>query len=358
MSYKAYFTQKVEKYKTFFEDKSPGQILALICPYTFDLDYTQWGIEDRPLNSWDFGTQTREFMEYQVRRLRCFLEYTRELDNDYMPSVNGSLGIGMNSAYFSGADIVIGEDTSWIHPVIHEWEDLYSLKLDQGNKWFRLLQQMTAYSVELCEGDYAPATFTHFAPFDMANALRGNQLFYDFYDHPEKVHELMNISADAIIWLEMELRKLVKSVLGGTVSGSMWFPGEAPFMSEDATDLCSAQLFKEFGFPYTQKVIDALGGTYIHHHAKGMHVHGEIAKLKGLKTLEISWDPNCPRPIEHLPEIYEWNGDVPLQTRCTAADVYKYIDDIKRGRIVLMLNVNSLEEAGEVVRFIRKHSKI
>jgi hypothetical protein len=192
----------------------------------------------------------------------------------------------------------------------------------------------------------------------MANALRGNQLFYDFYDDPDKVHELLNISADAIIWLEKELRNLVKPVLGGTVSGSMWFPGGAPYMSEDATDLCSADIYRKFGRAYTQKVIDALGGAYIHHHMKGAHVHSEIAKLNNLKTLEISWDPNCPKPIENLEKIYGWNGDLPLMTRCTVEEVYEHIEEIKLGRMVLMLNVTNLEEARDVTKFIRKHSKI
>lgn len=358
MSYNSYITEKVEKYKTFFQDKSPGQILVLICPYTFDIDYTRWGIEDRPLNSWNFQTDVREYIEYNVRKLRCFLNYTKDLDNDYMPSVSGALGIGINSAYFSGADITIGSETSWVHPVIHDWEDMDKLKLQRDNRWFQILWEMTSHIVDLCEGEYAPASHNHFAPFDMANALRGNQLFYDFYDDPDKVHELMNISADAIIWLEMELRKLVKPVLGGTISGSMWLPGGAPFMSEDATDLCSADIYREFGFSYTQKVIDAFGGAYIHHHAKGMHVHSEIAKLNGLKTLEISWDPNCPKPIENLKKIYGWNGDLPLQTRCTVAEVYERIEDLKQGRMVLMLNVTSLDEAREAVKFIRKHSSI
>ena len=129
-------------------------------------------------------------------------------------------------------------------------------------------------------------------------------------------------------------------------------------MSEDATDLCSADIYREFGFRYTQKVIDALGGAYIHHHMKGRHVHSQIATLRGLKTLEISWDPNCPKPIEQLEEIYAIHGELPLMTRCTAPEVYERIEEIKRGRMVLMLNVTSLEEAREVMRFIRKHSRI
>jgi hypothetical protein len=349
---------RIERYKTFFSDTGPGQILATICPYTFDLDYSQWGLIERPLNSWNFVDDTNDYIEYRVKKLRCFLEYTKELDNDYIPEISASLGIGLNSAYLSGADIIVGEDTSWIHPVINDWEDMQKLETSKENKWVKVITQMSKRILELSDGDYIPSTFTHFAPIDMANALRGNQLFYDFYDDPEKVHELMSISTDAIIWLEKELRKYTGQVMGGTAVAGMWIPGGAPFLSEDNADLCSPEIYREFAFQYTQKAIDSMGGAYIHHHAKGYHVHSDFARLRGLKMLEISWDPNCPRPIDRLEEVYELNNGLPLMTRCTAKDVYENIDALLRGRIVLMLDVNSLDEGKEVMKFIRKHSKI
>lgn len=358
MSYQKNIIEKVEKFKAFFEDKSPGQILVLISPYTFPVDYGEFGFEDRPLSSWDFGRELSSFQEDRIARLRCFLRYTGELDNDYIPSISGGMGIGMNSAYFSGADIIFGEATSWVHPVVENWEDMEKLRTDPSNKWFRMLRQMTAESVEKSDGDYVTATFPHFSPTDMANALRGNQLFYDFYDDPEKVHGLMKKSSEAILWLERELRRITKPIMGGTVTANMWFPGEAPFFSEDVADLCSPEIYREFGAVYTQNVIGEIGGAYIHHHAKGLHVHKEIAKLRGLKTLEISWDPNCPRPVDRLEEVYGDSNGVPLMIRCTAQDVYEKIEEMKKGRLILMLNIKDLQEGREVMRFIRKNSKI
>ena len=356
--YNSYFNEKTEKYRTFFNDPQPGQILVLVCPYTFPVDYSRWGIEERTLDSWDLQKESREFIEYQVRKLRCFLNYTKDLDNDYMPSLCANPGIGLNSAYVTDEDNLYGKETSWVHPSVHQWEDMQKLKLDSNNRWVQLMMRMSQHIVDFCEGDYAPSTITHFAPMDMANAIRGNQLFYDFFDEPEQVHALLDFSAEAIIWMERELRKIIRPVLGGRVSGSMWFPGEAPFFSEDATDLCSPEIYEAFGAQYTQKVLDAVGGAYIHHHAKGWHVHRQISSLKGLKTVEISWDPNCRRPIDHLREVYELTGSVPLMTRCTSADVYEKIEQIQMGRMILMLDVKSLDEAKETVRFIRKHSRI
>lgn len=358
MSYKQSIIDKVEKYKAFFNDDRPGQILASISPYTFNIDYSQWGIKGKWLNEWDFDSEADDFIDYCVRQLRCFMEYTKALDNDYIPGVNPGIGVGLASSYFSGNDITIGKDTSWVHPAITDWEKLDELELSEDNKWYRLLEQMTKRIMELNDGDYAPSSYCFFAPSDMSNALRGNELFYDYFDNPEKVHKLMDKSAEAIIWLRKKLHEITGFVEGGSVTADMWIPGNAPYMSEDSADLCSAEIYREFCAKYTQKVINEFGGAYIHHHAKGEHIHKEIAKLNGLKVLEISLDPNCPRPIDKLSKIYEWNNGIPLQTRCTAQDVYEKIEELKKCRTILMLNVKSLEEGKEVMNFIRKHSKI
>lgn len=358
MSYNQKITDKIAKFKQFFEDKSPGQILAIIPPYTFDVDYTRWGIEPRTLNSWDFDTQLDAFADYNIRKVQCYNEYTKDLDNDHIPALSAQMGVALYSAYLTGGDVTFGEETSWTHHVVNEWEELVNIKIGQDNNWLRTILHITKRYVDSCDGSYATSTLSHFSPTDMANALRGNNLFYDYYDEPQKVHELLDKCADATIWMEKEMRKIVKPIAGGTVTANVWFNGGAPFLSEDVADLCSPDLYRDFGFKYTQKVIDSLGGAYIHHHAKGFHVHGEIARLAGLKLLEISWDPNCPRPIDHLEEVFECSNGMPLMTRCTAADVYEKIDVLKKGRIILMLNIDSLEEGGEVMRFIRKHSRI
>jgi hypothetical protein len=44
--------------------------------------------------------------------------------------------------------------------------------------------------------------------------------------------------------------------------------------------------------------------------------------------------------------------------RCHARDVYEHIGDLKRGRAVIMLNIDSLGEGRDAMRFIRRHSII
>jgi hypothetical protein len=363
MSYSRHICCLAEKYRQFFEDKTKGQILVLICPYTFHIDYSPLNLRTHRFDAWDYDKELREYVENSVKRLRYFMEHTRDLDNDYVPSMGINFGYGPHSAYYSGQEVVMGQETSWTRPFLTSWDKLDDLKLDKNIYWYRKILEGYRYISEFNAGDFAVSCFSNAGPADMANAIRGDDLFYDIYDEPEMVHRLMAKCVDAIVNLEDDIYAGIEPVTAGSekgqVTANVWFSGRAPYLSEDFNDLCSLEQFREFGFKYTQNILDKFGGAFVHHHAKGRHIHSELAKLRNLKLLEISWDPNCPRPIDDaLPSIIEEHGDLPLMIRCRAEDVYNRIGELKKGRIILMLNLNTLQEGREVMQFIRKHSKI
>jgi len=213
-------------------------------------------------------------------------------------------------------------------------------------------------AVELCQGDYCVSMLAAFAPSDLANALRGNDLFYDLYDEPEQVDHLLSVCVDAVLSLYRELDPYTLAPDEGFCTAGLWFPGNGLFLSEDAADLCSADVYRRFFGPQTQRLINEIGGAYIHHHAKGWHIHSEISKLENLRFLEFSWDPKCPRPIDNLDKLLEQSLTTPLYTRCTLEDLKKYIDQMKQGRVAVMVNVESIAEAQEAVEIIRNNSTV
>lgn len=358
MDYNSKLSDLAKKYRQFFADTTPGQILVTICPYTFDIDYDAFGIRQRWLNEWDFETETELFAQTAKRSHDAWMEYTRDLDNDYFPALSVNLGYGAHSAFFSPQSLILGKDTSWTHPCVREWDDIDKLQTSENNVWYQKIMEIAGYFVQWQEGDYAVSGFSNAGPGDMANALRGNELFYDIYDEPEMVRRLMEQCVQPTVWLERQLQKLTGDVFGGSVTANCWFPGRVPYLSGDFNDLCAPEVFREFDFIYMQRIMDAFDGAFVHHHAKGLHVHRDFAKLRGLKLLEISWDPNQPRPIDMLPDIYEMNNGVPLMVRCHARDVYKRIDQLKASRTVLMLNIDTLDEGREVMKLIRRNSII
>jgi hypothetical protein len=368
MSYSRRILSLAEKYNQFFNDKTKGQILGVIAPWTFPIDYSPLGLPDRGgYDGWDYETEYREFLEWNVRRLEYFIKYTGDLDSDYVPATDINIGYGLQSAFFTGQKVKMGKETSWTTPFLDSWDKLGELRLDRDRYWYRKILEGYGHLNDLCSGNFALSSFPHAGPADLANAVRGDELFYDLYDYPEKVHALMEKCTEAVLQLENDIDALITPVsvesgagqdVRGQVTANTWIPGRALYLSEDFNDLCSKEQYAEFGRVYTQKVINYLGGAFIHHHSKGRHIHPLVAKLEKLKLLEISWDPNCPRPIDNLPGLLEEHGDLPLMVRCTATDVYDKIEEIKKGRVILQLQIESLSEGREVMRFIRKNSKI
>jgi hypothetical protein len=289
------------------------------------------------------------------------MDYTKDLDNDYVPALNLNFGYGVHSAYFTGADVIMGAETSWTHPWLADWGMLDDLCMDENNCWFRKIIEGFGYLKEFQSGDYCISGFSNAGPGDMANAIRGNDLFTDLYDEPEMVYTLLDKCADAAIWLEEAVRNTAGIASAeGSVTANCWFSQHSLYLSEDFWDLCAPEQYEAFGERYTQKIIGHFGGAFIHHHAKGAHIHASLAKLKGLSLLEQSWDPSCSRPVDRLDELMEIHqaNNLPLMICCHANDVYEHINEMKRGRVVLMLRADNLEQSKDVMRFIRKHSKI
>lgn len=342
---------RLARWQAFMADPQPGQIMVNLA--TWDMNLTL-PVEARPLESWQFPRDCAAFADYQVRRLRAEWQLTRHVDDDRLPFLNPGIGIALNSLYYADGPMGVSAGTTWRHPVIKEWADLEHLRCSADNPWYRGLDAMNARFMAAGAGDYVVQTFSHFGPLDMANALRGNGLFTDFYDEPEAVHRLLLQCTASIVWLEEQQRRQVPMLAGGTPVWGTWVPGPATFMSEDAADLCSPALYQEFGQPHTAQVAAAGGGAWIHHHAKGFHNHASMARVPGLRCIEISWDPNCPRPIDHLRELFEQNRGLPLMTRCTARDVYALAPLMRAAPLILMLTAPTLPEAHAALRWLRQ----
>lgn len=360
MNYSKRITRAVERYRQIFDDKSSGQILVSVSPYTFPASSQWMNHKEIPLNQWNPLKDARKMAESAVKGMQEYLQLTEPIEDDFIPALGANYGIGLFSAVWTDTDIKAGEDTSWIDHVLTDYDRLDEFQLNiENNRWCRFIREYTETLKEYQDGSFAIGAFSNFAPSDMANALRGNDLFYDVYDEPENVELLLERSADVIIKIAEFTNELGGGVLGGTATGTMWIPGNGLFMSEDAADMCSNEIYETFFKKHTQRILDHFGHGYIHHHALGWHNHHSISALNHLDVCELSWDPNRPRPIDHIEEVIaETAPDKVLQIRCTCQDVYEHIQSLKKGRVHIMLNTDSVQEAKETVRFIRSHSRI
>ncbi len=358
--YNKRITEAVQRYKQMFSDTTLGQLMVSVSPYTFPASRKYMSSKQIPLNQWNPLQDAKKMAKHAVAEMQEYIHITEPIGDDYIPALEPSYGIGLFSAVWTDVDMQAGIDTTWVDHILTDYNMLNDIQLNiKENRWCNFIKEYTEVLQAHQDGNFAIGAFPNFAPSDMANALRGNQLFYDLYDVPEQVELLLQRSADAIIAIAEFTNSLGGGVLGGTATGAMWIPGSGVFMSEDAADMCSLDIYEQYFKKHTQRVLDHIGHGYIHHHALGWHNHHAISTLNHLDVCELSWDPNCPRPIEHIEEVIEQtDSNKILQIRCTCEDVYTHIEGLKKGRVHIMLNTNSVEEATETVQFIRKHSRI
>lgn len=310
----------------------------------------------KPLEAWRFPQEYKQYMDACIQRDKAAWSLRQEVHDDLLPCLKPSYGIAEHSS-FVGGTVVYGGNTSYHQPLITSWNILDQLHLeDEVNQNFRLLLDSMQYLKERSANDGFLVTLRGgYAPSDLANALRGNELFTDLYDEPRQVHRLMEFCTKAIRYSFDHQLKIIQSLSGGVMSGwNIWMPGNAiGHLSEDASCLCSAEVYREFFKPYTQALLESYDCAMMHTHGMGQHVLPEIASLEKIKWIEITNDPNQERPIE----IYKKNADL-LAEKIVVVNLS--LDELRQNqeflstrKTVVQLYTKTNKEAQTAVEWVR-----
>lgn len=352
MKYRPDIDEVIHRYQVFYQSDEPGSILIHVfvppagsVPY----DLREYAFPDLNENA--------RYLKAFIANRKCFLNGRLGVKDDYVPDVYQHHGIGIHSAYIAGSP-VMGEDTSWVEPVIKNWEDMGKLELSEENPWFRVMQQTAQILADELAGEAAIPTFYHYSPLDLANALRGNQLFLDFTDAPGEVRRLLDFCTKAVIWLEEKLWQVTGDFHGGAPLWGSWLPGHSLMMSEDVANLCRTGYYPDWAAPWTQKAIDHFKGALIHNHSKGLHMQHQIAGLQNLKVLQITEDPNQPRPFDHMQKILAAARGVPVQFYVRPEEIPQAVELARGGKAILQTNASDAASANEIVHYVREHSTI
>lgn len=350
--------ETLERYRRFHCSPGPGQVLIRVGIPVPD------GTRAPKMNEWDWDTQLTEYLDQCIEASETAFEAKRGVRDDSIPVMATSFGIAALSAYVAG-EVLPGEATSWTEPVIKDWADLDKLEIDENRVWFRRNVEATRYLSERGRGRFAVEPRTCLGPLDLANALRGNALFTDFYDHPAEVRRLLDFCVEAATAFIKAHQRVVEEVTCGSVPGRIlawggqWLPGSAFAMSDDAPNLCSPALYRDFGYEYDQRLIHRFGGAFIHTHALGLHMVSEMMQLKGLRVLQISNDPGQPRPVERLEELINSSMacGAALHVACRPDELEYALKVALKGRIILDTSARDAADANEMVRMVRRYSE-
>ena len=142
------------------------------------------------LTDYNFPKDMRCYLDDRAARLLHAMALRDGLADDTLPALAPWYGIAEHSA-FLGGKVTFGEDTSWQDPVLEDACGLSALAMDEANQSLRLVVDGIGYLRERYEGQFFPMTRGVSGALEMANTLRGSDFFYDFYEDPDALKELL-----------------------------------------------------------------------------------------------------------------------------------------------------------------------
>ena len=288
------------------------------------------------LTDYNFPKDMRRYLDDRAARLLHTMALRDGLADDTLPALAPWYGIAEHSA-FLGGKVTFGEDTSWQDPVLEDACGLSALAMDEANQSLRLVVDGIAYLRERYEGQFFPMTRGVSGALEMANTLRGSDFFYDFYEDPDALKELLKYCAHALVWYYDKQLEAAGQVFGGTITGfGEWLPGRAVGqLSEDTTTMISRAQFEEFGRPLTQEICTHYDSAFMHTHALSEHSLPAIASIPGIRAMELSSDPNTDRAVE----VYKRNrealaGPVPVLRLTRDREQFRAAEEPENHRMV------------------------
>lgn len=309
LEYKPALSEVVDRHRLLWSGRLPNGILARVDPAKLPFIDPLSHCPDIPAMAaaWDHN--------YRVRW---------EVEDDLLPVARVSFGSAAYGGYL-GAKVTFQNGAGWSHPLLADYSQLDQLYFDEQNEWIQRQQEACRYFIQTAQGKFALCETEQMDSLNLAELLRGSEVYTDLYDYPEEFHHLLDFAGDFNIRFTEMQREILAPCLryqGGVFSiFRIWLPGRAVWVSVDAYGLCSLGVFHEFGAPYLQQVMDHFGGGWIHLHSTDIRLLPEIVKLSGIVGIGIYDDPNAPRGFDLLTQIRQVTGDIPLQIDCRVEEL-------------------------------------
>ncbi len=307
-----------------------------------------------PLDGIDWRDEgaIRRFARRELERFRAARDATAWIDDDRVPAVMAFAGTGLAAAcVVRDARLSQRADTNYLAEPQGGWDELADrLAFRPDNPWYLAHTVLLRAFVEAWDGSFGIMPFAHFGPTDLAHQLRGTELFTDLYEHEAGVHRLLARAADAVLDTEADLRA---HHLGGYAVDGFSFGSWAPrggYLSCDFGDLVSPDVLRRFERPHADRILEAWGGGYVHHHELGRHQVPVWAESGRVGIQEVHRDPNTAHLADGIDEtVLASSRRTPIQFSCDAAAFLEHADRWARGRFVVEVGCATPAEVERVM---------
>ncbi|MBN1541112.1 hypothetical protein JW992_03130 [candidate division KSB1 bacterium] len=341
----------VRRASAFYQSPTPGHLL-IHCEIPVERPPLP------PLNDFDLHGRLDKWMQALLAYYRPLWELKKDLDDDTLPNICPWFGIAEHSAW-TGAEVHLQETTSLPIPFIHNIEDVENLAFTPDQPWYRLMKRGYELLRRWQDDTYVISLRGTMAPLDIANAIRGNDIFTDFVLQPELVHRLLARLCQGIRWYFDQLIGWTDRVEGGTVfwiTGG-WMPfGTLGHLSNDAALLCSAECYETFSYPVETELARHYKGLLYHVHNEKWHYVPKLASLPGMRLLEVSNDPNALPSLENLETVYRHTGNCNLLLHGTSDQVRAHIGELTQRNVFLQVACRDKADARDLVQLLRSQS--
>jgi hypothetical protein len=342
----------VRRHRAFLAAKAPGHYLVVT---------TIAGVQGPPvppLRSFDLERDLHRWLDAILAAARAQWQAKEGVDDDMVPWICPRFGIAEHSAWL-GMEVLLQDSTCLPVPLVHQPADLSRLRLDSDARWLRYMRDGYDYLRSRQDGTFVLGVRGTMSPMDIANAVRGDDLFLDFLTDKPFAHDLLAFVTDAIPWYYDQLLGWCDEIEGGHLMhwGHNWCPrGTIGHLSNDAAMLCGPDIYEEFGFPYEQKLISRYGRAVYHVHNQSMHFVPRLAELPGLVTLEVTHDPRTTPPVEDLDRILAVTGHANLLLHATPQQVRNALPRLGGRNVIFDVTCANAEEARRIVGEVRERS--
>lgn len=306
-------------------------------------------------HAYDLGIQTALWAAHD-------LAVHEQVDDDALPGHAIDFGTGSTASLFTGGEVHFEEYTSYsLDTFVKTWDDIDRLKFDPDNRWVR-------YDLDFWRGfssAYTPglAVSPHFfrSPLDLANDLRGNQIFIDMHDEPEQVDRLVTVCTDMIIDAVDFLRQEIP-LLREAPSGIWGMASSSPdivVVNGDPVDLISVEMGQRFDRPHIERLCREAGPVFFHHHTLGVSRVTSVAKMEGIFVQNFIYDPKCPKVLDIVDD--EWiaaSSRAPIdvcQDLTEAKDLDAVLAKMAQGRFIVHCYGKTSDECNDLIARVRSY---
>ena len=124
-------------------------------------------------------------------------------------------------------------------------------------------------------------------PLDVAELLWGCEIFYEMYDDPDFVHDVINLITDTYIKVLDKWFQLFPAKEDLNVHWHLLHKGKIMLRNDSAMNL-SPEMYAEFALPYDKRLLEYYGGGCVHFCGRGDHYIDKLCEIDALTSINLS----------------------------------------------------------------------